>query len=76
MLKIFVTTLVFFLLVFICMSLGYIIKRKEIQGSCGGLGNIGIEKVCDCPQPCELGKKRMVRKVDRHKQQQTKNRII
>ncbi|WP_074167886.1 (Na+)-NQR maturation NqrM [Candidatus Arsenophonus triatominarum] len=56
MLKIFIATLVFFLLVFIAMSLGYIIKRKELQGSCGGLSNIGIEKVCDCPQPCELRK--------------------
>ena len=27
------------------MALGYIVKRKGIQGSCGGLGSIGIEKV-------------------------------
>ncbi|WGL99027.1 (Na+)-NQR maturation NqrM [Arsenophonus sp. aPb] len=59
MLTIFIATLFFFLLAFIAMSLGYIIKRKEIQGSCGGLSNIGIEKVCDCPQPCDLRKKRM-----------------
>ncbi|PAV01044.1 hypothetical protein CBG25_18995 [Arsenophonus sp. ENCA] len=75
MLKIFITTLVFFLLAFIAMSLGYIIKRKQLQGSCGGLSNIGIEKVCDCPQPCELRKKRIAMEK-RQKHQQINNRII
>lgn len=75
MLKIFIATLVLFLLAFIAMFLGYIIKRKEIQGSCGGLTNIGIEKVCDCPQRCELRKKRMAME-NRQKQQQMNNRII
>ncbi|HGJ5857778.1 (Na+)-NQR maturation NqrM [Arsenophonus nasoniae] len=75
MLTIFIATLFFFLLAFIAMSLGYIIKRKEIQGSCGGLSNIGIEKVCDCPQPCDLRKKRMAME-NRKKQQQMNDRII
>lgn len=75
MLTIFIATLFFFLLTFIAMSLGYIIKRKEIQGSCGGLSSIGIEKVCDCPQPCDLRKKRMAME-NRQKQQQMNNRII
>ncbi|MFS1537673.1 MAG: (Na+)-NQR maturation NqrM [Candidatus Phlomobacter fragariae] len=75
MLKIFIATLVFLLLVFIEMSFEYIIKRKELQGSCGGLSNIGIEKVCDCMQPCDLRKKRMAME-NRPKQQQVNNRII
>lgn len=75
MLTIFIATLFFFLLAFIAMSLGYIFKRKEIQGSCGGLSSIGIEKVCDCPQPCDLRKKRMATE-NRQKQQQMNDRII
>ncbi|HGJ5874693.1 MULTISPECIES: (Na+)-NQR maturation NqrM [Arsenophonus] len=75
MLTVFIATLAFFILAFIAMSLGYIFKRKEIQGSCGGLSSIGIEKVCDCPQPCDLRKKRMARE-NCQKQQQMNNRII
>nr|WP_277614667.1 (Na+)-NQR maturation NqrM [Enterobacter nematophilus] len=47
------------------MSLGWIIKRKSIQGSCGGISSIGMEKVCDCPEPCDARKKRMAR--DQHR---------
>ncbi|WP_436299141.1 (Na+)-NQR maturation NqrM [unidentified bacterial endosymbiont] len=43
------------------MSLGWIVKRKSIQGSCGGISSVGLEKVCDCPEPCDARKKRMVR---------------
>ncbi|KLN46309.1 hypothetical protein AAY77_09435, partial [Providencia rettgeri] len=61
MLNIFIATFALFLLAFLGMSLGYIIKRKSIQGSCGGLSSIGVEKVCDCPEPCDARKKRMAR---------------
>lgn len=74
MVIIFIATLIFFLLAFIAMSLGYILKRKEIQGSCGGLSSIGIEKVCDCPQPCDLRKRRMA--MENRQKQQMNNRII
>ncbi|TKB56538.1 (Na+)-NQR maturation NqrM [Ferrimonas aestuarii] len=43
------------------MAVGYIIKRKTISGSCGGLGGIGIEKACDCPEPCDRRKKLMAK---------------
>lgn len=36
MLTVFVATFVIFALVILGMSLGYLIKRKTIQGSCGG----------------------------------------
>ena len=54
---------------------GYIIKRKSIQGSCGGLSSIGVEKVCDCPEPCAARKKRMAREEARQKALE-KHRII
>ncbi|MGM1332034.1 (Na+)-NQR maturation NqrM, partial [Klebsiella michiganensis] len=53
MLTVFVATFVIFALVILGMSLGYLIKRKSIQGSCGGISSLGMEKVCDCPEPCD-----------------------
>ncbi|MGY0399001.1 MAG: (Na+)-NQR maturation NqrM [Ostreibacterium sp.] len=35
------------------MSVGLLMKRKPISGSCGGLNNVGIEKTCDCDKPCD-----------------------
>lgn len=49
----FILAFVFFVLVALAMSLGYLLQRKAIAGSCGGLGALGIDKACDCPQPCD-----------------------
>lgn len=62
---VFVATFAVFVLVIFAMSLGWIIKRKSIQGSCGGISSLGIEKVCDCPEPCDARKKRMAREAQR-----------
>jgi hypothetical protein len=56
MLTVFVATFVIFALVILGMSLGYLIKRKSLQGSCGGISSLGLEKVCDCPEPCDARK--------------------
>lgn len=48
----FLFTLAIFLLVFLAMAIGYLLRRKSITGSCGGLDRLGIEKDCDCPEPC------------------------
>ncbi|ELP5046023.1 MULTISPECIES: (Na+)-NQR maturation NqrM [Enterobacter] len=61
----FLATFAVFLLVVLGMSLGWIIKRKSIQGSCGGISSLGMEKVCDCPEPCDARKKRMAREARR-----------
>ena len=61
----FLATFVVFVLVIFGMSLGWIVKRKSIQGSCGGISSIGMEKVCDCPEPCDAVKKRMAREQQR-----------
>ncbi|WP_337247179.1 (Na+)-NQR maturation NqrM [Photobacterium halotolerans] len=49
-------------------------QRKTVAGSCGGLGAVGIEKECDCPEPCD---KRLKREARAAKQEEwKKNQII
>lgn len=67
MLTAFIASFVFFLLVIAGMSLGYIVKRKTLQGSCGGIGALGMDKVCDCPEPCDSRKKRLAKEAARQK---------
>lgn len=43
----------FFVIFAILMTLGVMAKRKAIQGSCGGLANVGVDKVCNCETTCE-----------------------
>ena len=43
----------FFLTMVLAMAVGYVVQRKTISGSCGGLGALGIAKACDCPEPCD-----------------------
>ncbi|MDF0533800.1 (Na+)-NQR maturation NqrM [Shewanella yunxiaonensis] len=52
----FIAAFLFLLVFFLLMSIGYLIKRKAVQGSCGGLGVLGIEKACDCDEPCDRRK--------------------
>ncbi|MCE9871626.1 (Na+)-NQR maturation NqrM [Hafnia alvei] len=75
MATVFIATFVVFLAVVAGMSIGYIIKRKSIHGSCGGIANLGLEKVCDCPEPCDARKKRMAREEARREMLE-KHRII
>lgn len=54
----FLITFGVFLAVITAMAIGYIIRKKTIAGSCGGLGAVGIDKVCNCPEPCDARKRR------------------
>lgn len=67
----FILTAVIFLFFVIAMSIGYIVQRKTIAGSCGGLGSVGIDKVCSCENPCEKRKQKM-----RKEEAWQENRII
>jgi len=67
----FLLTFAMFVLVVFGMSLGWLIKRKSIQGSCGGISSLGMEKVCDCPEPCDARKKRIALEAQRQQ-----NRIL
>ena len=61
----FILAFVLFVIVAIAMSLGYLLQRKAIAGSCGGLGALGINKACDCPEPCDRKKAREARESAR-----------
>ena len=52
----FVLTLAVFLLVIAAMAIGWMVKKKTISGSCGGLANVGVDKECDCDEPCDTHK--------------------
>jgi hypothetical protein len=49
----------------LAMAVGFILQKKTIAGSCGGLGALGISKACDCPEPCDRKKARMEREEKR-----------
>ncbi|PJG82447.1 (Na+)-NQR maturation NqrM [Caviibacterium pharyngocola] len=51
--QLFVITFAIFILIILGMSLGYIVKKKSIAGSCGGISALGMKKVCDCEEPCD-----------------------
>ncbi len=63
----FILAFVFFLAMVLAMGIGYMVQKKSIAGSCGGLGALGIEKACDCPEPCDRKKARMEREEARQK---------
>jgi hypothetical protein len=47
------------------MAIGFIVQQKVVKGSCGGLGAMGIDKVCNCPEPCDARKKREAKEAAR-----------
>lgn len=55
---IFLITLGFFLIVVVAMAVGYIFHKKTLAGSCGGLASVGVEKSCNCDNPCEKRQER------------------
>ncbi|MDC0609921.1 (Na+)-NQR maturation NqrM [Vibrio sp.] len=63
----FLITFAVFVIFILAMAVGYIFQRKSVSGSCGGLGAVGIEKVCNCPEPCDARKKREAKAAARAK---------
>ena len=59
--ELFLLTFVLMLIVVAIMAVGYIFQRKKIKGSCGGISDLGLEKVCDCDEPCDKRKELMIR---------------
>lgn len=58
-----------FLLVVLAMSVGFIVQRKSISGSCGGISSLGMDKACDCDEPCDDKKARMAKEQEWKKNQ-------
>ncbi len=50
---VFLATFGIFILVIFGMSVGYILNKKSIKGSCGGITALGMKKMCDCEEPCD-----------------------
>ncbi len=66
MLEIFLLTFSLMLIVVAIMAVGYIFQRKKIKGSCGGISDLGLEKVCDCDEPCDK-RKELMRRLEEQK---------
>lgn len=64
-----------FLIVVVAMSVGFLVQKKSISGSCGGLGAIGVEKACDCDNPCDRRKAKLEKEAKKQ-QMLNENRII
>ncbi|WP_253306592.1 (Na+)-NQR maturation NqrM [unidentified bacterial endosymbiont] len=46
-------TFVLLLGIVTAMASGYLLQRKKLQGSCGGLSALGLNKLCDCKTSCQ-----------------------
>lgn len=55
--EIMVLTFVLLLVVIVAMSVGVLMGRKPIKGSCGGMSALGMDTACDIcggrPEDCE-----------------------
>lgn len=70
MMEIFLVTLIIMLVVVALMAVGYIFQNKKLKGSCGGISDLGLEKVCDCDDPCDK-RKELMRKQAAEKKAET-----
>lgn len=61
----YIVTFGVFLSFIVLMAIGYIIQKKVVKGSCGGLDAMGIDKVCSCPEPCDARKRREAKEAIR-----------
>ena len=59
--SLFILTFVLLVIVAAAMAVGMMVKNKTMASSCGGLGAMGIEKACDCDDPCDRRKERMAK---------------
>ena len=72
MLTVFAATFVLFLLIVGGMSLGYVFKRKSLQGSCGGITALGWRKSATarnlrCAQKREAKAAQRREQLDKHR---------
>ncbi len=64
--ELFLITFVVMLIVVAIMAVGYIFQQKKIKGSCGGISDLGLEKVCDCDEPCDK-RKELIKRLEEQK---------
>jgi len=71
--QIFIITFLLMLVIVALMAIGYIFQKKKIKGSCGGISDLGLEKVCDCDEPCDKRKELMRRLEEQKKEEELIN---
>ncbi len=67
--EIFILTFALMLIIVTIMSVGYIFQKKKIKGSCGGISDLGLDKVCDCDEPCDK-RKEMTKRLEEQKNEE------
>ena len=69
MFEVFFVTFLIMMIVIAIMAIGYIVQRKKIKGSCGGIADLGLEKVCDCEEPCDK-RKELLKRLQEQKREE------
>lgn len=67
--EIFIIAFIIMLVVVAIMAIGYIFQQKNIKGSCGGISDLGLEKVCDCDEPCDK-RKELIKRLEEQKREE------
>ena len=67
--EIFIIAFLIMLIVVAIMAIGYIFQQKKIKGSCGGISDLGLEKVCDCDEPCDK-RKELIKRLEEQKREE------
>jgi uncharacterized protein len=67
--EVFIIAFALMLVVVAIMAIGYVFQKKEIKGSCGGISDLGLEKVCDCDEPCDK-RKEMIKRLEEQKREE------
>lgn len=65
---IFLITFGVMLVVIFIMAIGYVLQKKTISGSCGGISSLGMDKVCDCEDPCDEKKEQLRQEAEERQQ--------
>ncbi|MEP1741081.1 MAG: (Na+)-NQR maturation NqrM [Kangiellaceae bacterium] len=67
--EVFIIAFILMLVIVAIMAIGYIFQKKEIKGSCGGISDLGLEKVCDCDEPCDK-RKELIKRLEEQKREE------
>lgn len=68
MIQTFILVFAILLLVVVGMSIGVLMGRRKLKGSCGGVGAIpGLKSDCACENPCDKKAKAAAEAKTEHK---------
>jgi len=67
--EVFIIAFILMLVIVAIMAIGYVFQKKEIKGSCGGISDLGLEKVCDCDEPCDK-RKELIKRLEEQRREE------